>query len=76
MGSCVVHKQSCEQLNKSLDVLFPSWTKAQLVSRLDSRGSVARWTWIVDRGSAVGREPKDRSSTGYDQGNYEELYIN
>ena len=40
------------------------------MSRLNSQGSVVRWTWIVDSGSAADWELKDWACTGY---NREEL---
>ena len=34
--------------------------------KIDNRDSMAKWTWIVDRGSVADREPKDQACTGYD----------
>ena len=36
------------------------------MSILDSQGSVAGWTWIVDRDIAIDWEPNDWEGTRYD----------
>ena len=63
----VVHKWSCEQLNRSLDVLCPRWTNSQLESRLTTEIQWPDGLGALIQAGAVDREPKDQAGTGYDR---------
>ena len=63
----VVHKWSCEQLNRSLDVLMRWWMNDQLVSRLIADAQWSDGLGALIEAGAADREPMDRAGTGYEE---------
>ena len=63
----VVHKWSCEQLDRSLNVLMRWWTNDQLESRLTVEVQWPDGLGALIEAGVVDREQKDQAGTRYDR---------